>query len=140
MIGVDAISRPVSELLIPRSASLSASHGMMISTSANSATQGQTGRSAANCPRRSATGSRTRAPITTLASTSTGTGTPPTATLMSRYGTPQMTLIAANMIHPRRLTASRLRSSSYLQPARSRSKGLAGIRRLVPLGAPPGAR
>ena len=43
MIGTDAISRPVSELLMPRSASDSANHGRMISTTANSSSHGHTG-------------------------------------------------------------------------------------------------
>src|SRR5262249_38997130 len=104
MIGVEAISSPVSELLMPRSASDRANHGMMISTRANSISHGHTGLSALSCLPRSANGSSSAAPRATRASTRTGTETPPTATLINRYGRPQMTPIAANRTHPRRLT------------------------------------
>src|SRR5262249_51728878 len=56
------------------------------------------------CPRRIAMGSSTAAPTATRANTSTETETPVSATLISRYGTPQMTLISANSTQPRRLT------------------------------------
>ena len=76
----------------------------MISTTANAASQRQCGRSVPSWRRLIATGSSSTAPIPTRASTSTGTATPPSATLISRYGMPQMRLIAANSAQPRRLT------------------------------------
>ena len=45
-----------------------------------------------------------------MAKTSTGTDTSSTATLIIRYGIPQMTLMAANRVHPRRLTVTTLRT------------------------------
>ena len=110
MMGTEATSRPLIELVSLRSASDSSSHGVMISITANTASQPQYGRSAPSWRRRSAIGSSSAAPMATLARTRTGTGTPPTATLISRYGRPQITLIAANNTQPRRLTA-------YLPPA-----------------------
>jgi hypothetical protein len=103
MMGTAAISRPLSELDSLVSASVSSSQGTMISTRAKTASQRQCGRSTASSCRRIASGSKIRAPMLTRASTSTGGATPPTATLISRYGTPQIRPIAANNHQPRRL-------------------------------------
>ena len=103
MIGTDAMSSPLIELDSLRSAWDRNSQGRMISTQAKMASQRQCGRSTPSSPRRSAIGSRITAPPATRASTSTGTDTPPSATLMSRYGTPQIRLIAVNSTQPRRL-------------------------------------
>ena len=84
MIGTDAISRPLIELDSRFSAAVRNSHGRMISTQANTASQRQCPRSARSWPRCRATGSSTTAPPATRAKTRTGTETPPSATLMSR--------------------------------------------------------
>ena len=105
MMGTDAISRPLMELDSLSSASESSSHGEMISTTAKITSQRQYGSRMLSSPRRSAMGSSSAAPMATRARTSTGTGTPPTAILISRYGTPQITLMVAKSTQPRRLTS-----------------------------------
>ena len=108
MIGTAATSRPLVELARCFSALESNANGPMISTTANATSQRQWPRSAPSSRRRSATGSSSREPSATRTNTSTGTETPPSATLISRYGIPQMRLIAANSTQPRRLTAALL--------------------------------
>ena len=63
-------------------------------------------------PLDSASGSSTAAPTAVRANTRTGTETPSTATLIIRYGMPQMMLIAMNNSHPRELTSTTLRVGS----------------------------
>ena len=84
MIGDAAISRPVSELEMCRSASDSNSHAAMISKKANASTGRQCRNTGAHAARDRASGSSTAAPIAVRASTRTGTETPSTAILMSR--------------------------------------------------------
>jgi hypothetical protein len=105
MIGDAAISRPVIELVMCRSASDSNAQGTMISIVANATSGRQCRSSPRSCPLRRASGSSTAAPTAVRANTRTGTDTPSTATLIMRYGTPQMTLISANRTHPRALTS-----------------------------------
>jgi hypothetical protein len=59
--------------------------------------------------RASATGSSSSAPIAVCPSTSTSAAglSSPTATLISRYGMLQMTLIAAKSTRPRRVTVGK---------------------------------
>ena len=84
MIGTDAMSRPLIELDSRRSAADKNSHGRMISTQANTASQRQRPSSTLIWPRYTARGSSTTAPPATRAKTRTGTETPPSATLISR--------------------------------------------------------
>ena len=84
MIGTDAMSSPVIELDRCRSASDSSAHGTIISTQAKATSQRQYRHSPANWRRRSASGSSSAAATVTRVNTSTGTETPPSATLMNR--------------------------------------------------------
>ena len=84
MIGVAAMSRPVSELEMWRSASDSSSHAAIISKKANPSTGFQCLSTGVHAARDRATGSSTAAPIAVRANTSTGTETPSTAILMNR--------------------------------------------------------
>ena len=84
MIGTEAISRPLMELESLSSASERKNQGEMISTTAKSASQRQYGSRTRSWRRRSAMGSSSAAAMLTRARTSTGTGTPPTAILISR--------------------------------------------------------
>src|ERR1700761_6735113 len=106
MIGTAATSRPVVELARCFSALDSRANGPTISTPAKAISHHQCPRSAPSSRRCRATGSNSSAPTVTRVNTSTGTETPPSATLISRYGIPQMTPIATNSAQPRRLTAS----------------------------------
>ena len=105
MMGTAATSSPVSELSSTRSASESNAHGPMISTRANTSSARQCARTTVTAPGRAANGSSTSAPSAVRANTSTATETSATATLISRYGMPHSTHIAANRTHPRLLTA-----------------------------------
>jgi len=84
MIGTEATSRPVIELDRCRSASDSSAHGMIISTVAKTTSHGQCRHSPASWRRRIASGSSSTAATASLVNTSTGTETPPSATLMNR--------------------------------------------------------
>ena len=84
MIGDAAIRRPVSELEMCRSASVSSSQAAMISKKAKTSTGCQRLNTGAHAARDSASGSSTAAPMAVRANTSTGTETPSTATLISR--------------------------------------------------------
>jgi len=83
-IGTAAISSPASELGSFRSASDSRPHGPIISSAVNATSGRQCRRSASSWLDRSANGSRIRAPSAVRPNTTTGTPTPPTATLISR--------------------------------------------------------
>ena len=106
MIGEAAISRPVIELVKWRSASESRNHAAMISKKANPSSGFQCLRTIVGIPLDNASGRRTAAPTAVRVNTKTGTETPSTAILISRYGMPQITPIATNRTHPRRLTRS----------------------------------
>ena len=110
MIGDAAMSRPVSELEMWRSASDSSSHAAMISKKAKTSTGLQYRSTGAHAARDRASGSSTAAPIAVRANTRTGTETPSTAILISRYGMPQMTLMAANK-HPTAKAHARVSSA-----------------------------
>ena len=106
--GTDAMSRPLAELGNRRSAEDKSAHGTMISISAYATSQCQFRRSSArwdgrHAPWASATGTRMSAPMTTRDQTSTGTATAPSATLISRYGIPQMIPITTKRTVPRLL-------------------------------------
>ena len=109
MIGEAAMSRPVIELVRWRSASDSRNHAAMISKKAKPSSGFQYLRMIVGIPLDRASGSRTAAPMAVRANTRTGTETPSTAILISRYGMPQMMLIAVNNTHPRELTSTTLR-------------------------------
>jgi hypothetical protein len=144
MTGTAAISRPLAELDSRRSAVDSSAHGAMISTTANATSHGQRTRSAASCEtagvggaagrpgaasgrgavragrQSTAAGTSTSAPRVTRAQTSTGTETPASATLISRYGMPQMTLMTANSVHPRLLKPGSFARKSECQSSSER--------------------
>jgi hypothetical protein len=103
-MGTTATSRPLSELDSWRSAADSSSHGTMTSATDKATTHRQRGRSARSRPRRTAAGSNSKHPMNTRVNTRTETETPPSATLINRYGMPQITPTAANSAQPRRLT------------------------------------
>lgn len=86
----------------------------MISKKANAATGFHRRRISARASRETASGNNSTAPIADLAKTSTGTDTSSTATLIIRYGIPQMTLMTANRVHPRGLTPTTLRTGMSL--------------------------
>ena len=103
-MGAAAMSRPVSELEMCRSASERSSQAAMISKKAKTSTGLQHLSTGLHAARDVASGSSTAAPITVRANTSTGGETPSIATLISRYGMPQITLMAEKSNQPRRLT------------------------------------
>lgn len=72
------------ELVRCRSASVRSAHAAMISKNANTSTGFQWRSTGAHAARDIASGNNTRAPTAVRASTSTGTETPSTATLISR--------------------------------------------------------
>ena len=98
------MSSPVSELDSRCSATPSSSHGIMISTTANATSGRQAVSTAPSRPRASATGSSSALARTVRASTSVLGEISSTATLISRYGTPQITPIATKRTQPRLLT------------------------------------
>ena len=103
--GTDATSRPASELDSRRSASESRSHGIASSATVNSTMGRQRGRRARRLtPERSTKGRSTAAPIAVRRKTRVAGVSSRTATLMSRYGIPQITHSARNNSQPRRVT------------------------------------
>jgi hypothetical protein len=94
----------VVELDSVRSASDSSTHGPMTSVPANASSHRQRPRSAPNCRPCTASGNSTAAPIVVRTNTSIAGDTSSTATLIRRYGVPQMMPMARNSNHPRRLT------------------------------------
>src|SRR5829696_2998634 len=85
----------------------SSGNGIAISTAANSASQRQRPRSVASRPACAASASRITAPSASRDQATNAGGTPSsTATLIRRYGMPQMTDMAAKAAHPRGLTGS----------------------------------
>src|SRR4051812_27627700 len=84
-------------------------NGTAISKTANRASQRQRPRSERSVPARQASASSTTAPSTTRAQARNAGGTPSsTATLMNRYGTPQIVDIAKKPAHARALIAPRM--------------------------------
>ena len=88
-----------------------------------------------------AAGSSSSEPSATRVHTSTGTETPPSATLMSRYGMPQITPIAANSNQPRllnpapsRFARTRPRSGPRVVSAYLNEQAITGIRGPGPAG------
>ena len=99
--GVAAIRSAVSELEIRVSAEPRRTQGKAISIAANTTTVRQCRRTGRSSFRIAATGSRSSAAIVVRASTSIAGLTSSTATLISRYGTPQITHIAEKRSQPR---------------------------------------
>ncbi len=83
-MGTAATSRPLVELGRCRSALDSSANGPTISNKVNAASQRTCPFSAARRPPRTAAGNSSSEPSATRVKTSTGTETPPSATLMSR--------------------------------------------------------
>ena len=83
-MGTAAMSRPLVELGRRRSALESSANGPTISNTVNAASQRTCPFSVPRWPPRMATGSSSSEPSATRVKTSTGTETPPSATLMSR--------------------------------------------------------
>src|SRR3954447_18643936 len=111
--GTPATSNPVSEDDSSVSAQDSSSQGMVISSTVNTSSARQCRRSASpSRPRAIVHGSSSAAPITQRRKTTTTGENSPTATLISRYGTPQISDIATNSAQPRRLTRVLPTSSS----------------------------
>ena len=106
--GTAAIKSAVSELEMRVSAEPRSTHGSAISIAANASTGRQCGRRTRSSRRAAAIGSRSSAAMPVRASTSIDGLTSSTATLISRYGTPQMTHIAANRIQPRAVIEPRI--------------------------------
>src|SRR6266545_1932705 len=102
--GTAAISRPASELLNRCSAEARNSHGTAISTAVNTSSGRQWRTSGRSCPRAPASGRSSSAAMTVRKNTRDAGLSAPTATLISRYGTPQITPTAANSNQPRRDT------------------------------------
>src|SRR3954465_12131210 len=102
--GTGGTRRRGSELDSGRSAYESSSHGPAISRTANSRRARQCRRAGRNWPRAIVHGSSSVAPTKHRPNTTTTGDTSPTATLISRYGIPQITDIARKSTHPRLLT------------------------------------
>ncbi len=100
--GTDASSSPVSELEIRVSAAASSTHGIAISIAAKARMGIQCGSNGRSSFRATAIGSRIAAAIPVRARTSTAGLMSSTATLIRRYGIPQITHMAANSSQPRR--------------------------------------
>src|SRR6476469_5317844 len=90
----------------------------MISKKAKASTGFQYLRTIRRLVRDSASGSSTAAPMRVRANTRTGTDRPSSEILMSRYGMPQITLIAAKSSQPRELTVHTLGGHRRLDPRR----------------------
>jgi hypothetical protein len=102
-----AIRRAVSELEIFVSAAPRRTHGRAISIAAKARSGSQCGNRGRSSRRASAIGSRIRAAIEVRASTSIDGLRSSTATLIRRYGIPQITHMAAKSTTPRRDTPLR---------------------------------
>ena len=91
----------MSELEMRVSAQPRSTHGSAISTAANTATTRRRRSTGRSWSRIAATGSRSSAATDVRARTSIAGLTSSTATLIRRYGIPQITHIAAKSSHPR---------------------------------------
>src|SRR3954452_17289467 len=111
--GTPATSSPVSEDDNSCSAQESSTQGIVISSTVKSRNGRQCRRSAdPSRPRATVHGISRTAPTTQRRKTTTTGENPPTATLINRYGTPQIRDIARNSAQPRRLTLVLPTSSS----------------------------
>ena len=97
------MSSPASELERRRSASERRIHGAATSTKVYATTHRQRGSSGRMSPRVIASGTRIVAATVVRARTNVAGASSPTATLIRRYGMPQITAIAAKRSQPRRL-------------------------------------
>ena len=97
------MSSPVSELESRCSATPSSSHGIMISTTAKATSGRQADSTAPSRPLARATGSSSTLASAVRARTSVLGEISSTATLISRYGMPQITPIARKRTQPRLL-------------------------------------
>ena len=102
--GTAATSSPDRELGSRSSAVDSRTHGMASSTTVYTTSGRQRASTGRSSPRTSAIGTRMEAPMAVRKNTSVAGVSSRTATLISRYGRPQITHIAAKSIVPRRLT------------------------------------
>ena len=98
----------MSELEMRVSAEPRSTQGSAISIPANASSGRQCARRGRSSFRAAAIGSRSSDAIPVRASTSIAGLTSSTATLMSRYGIPQMTHIAANRTQPRPVIEPRI--------------------------------
>src|SRR5439155_2216347 len=112
--GTAATSRPVSELDSRVSALESRIHGTAISTAANTSSGNQRRKTGRISPLAAAIGSSRSAPMPVRAKTSIAGLRSRTATLIRRYGIPQITHIAAKSARPRLVITQR-----YATPVRS---------------------
>jgi len=101
--GTAAISNPVSELEMCCSATPRSIHGIAISMDANASTGTQCLRTGRSSLRAAAIGRRRSAAMPVRARTSVAGLRSLTATLIRRYGMPQITHMEAKSIHPRLL-------------------------------------
>ena len=104
MSGTVETSSPESELEMRSSASESSTQGIAISTIVYATIQRHRRMTAGTSTRVSAIGTSSTAPRRTRRNTRSTGPTPLTATLMSRYGMPQITDIATKSASPRLLT------------------------------------
>ena len=104
-IGTHAISSPVNPDGRSRWAFVSSTHGRAISIAAKASTAFQRTRTGRSAPARAASSNSGTAPTKLRPNTITGGAMWPTATLVNRYGTPQIAPIAPNSNQPRRDSA-----------------------------------
>ena len=103
--GTVAMKSPASELEMRSSAQVRAHQVNVISTRANAMTHFQCPASRPSCRVAMAMGSRMAAPIASRPKTTMGVDSDVTPTLMSRYGSPQISPSDAKRIQPRRDTS-----------------------------------